>query len=97
MILLGISIFCLSSLILPSVQADTSSSTTLSPAIITKLDAFVVKVQALRPKYSSDADWNTFLGKLNSKINALKVLYENKPLILTVLNQLSSRVMELDI
>lgn len=80
----------LSQLIISPVQAaDPSKSSTLSPAIITKLDVFIVKVQALRLNYSSDADWNAFLDKLGTKINALKPQYTGNVLILAVLDRLS--------
>ncbi|MDD5377187.1 MAG: hypothetical protein PHH16_03655 [Candidatus Gracilibacteria bacterium] len=79
----------LSSFLLPSVQAETSGSVTLSPAIVAKLDAFIVKVQALRSRYPADMDWNTFLDTLNSKVGALKPQYAGNALILTVLDRLS--------
>ncbi|MDD5377186.1 MAG: hypothetical protein PHH16_03650 [Candidatus Gracilibacteria bacterium] len=79
----------LSSTMISSVQADTTSPATLSPAITAKLDAFLVKVQALRSRYPSDIDWNTFLDTLNSKVGALKPQYAGNALILTVLDRLS--------
>lgn len=77
------------------VQADTSSSSTLSPAIIVKLDAFIMKIQILRSKYSSDADWKKFLTNLNLKIFALKSQYVGNSLILAVLDRLTVGVNEL--
>ncbi|MDD5377207.1 MAG: hypothetical protein PHH16_03755 [Candidatus Gracilibacteria bacterium] len=86
-----------SSFVSPSVQADTTSSATLSPAITAKLDAFVEKVKALRPKYNSDENYNIFLDTLGSKIVALKPRYGENPLILAVLDRLSSGVKGLKI
>ncbi|MDD5376667.1 MAG: hypothetical protein PHH16_00980 [Candidatus Gracilibacteria bacterium] len=79
----------------PFAQAETSSSVTLSPAITAKLDVFIGKVKALRPKYSSDADWSMFIDKLSGKVIALKPQYIENPLILTVLNRLNSGIIGL--
>ncbi|MDD5377474.1 MAG: hypothetical protein PHH16_05175 [Candidatus Gracilibacteria bacterium] len=87
----------LSSLTFSSVQANATSSVTLSPTITAKLDAFVAKVQTLRSKYPADADWNIFLDTLNSKVGALKSQYNGNTLILTVLDRLSSGVGELKV
>jgi hypothetical protein len=81
-----------SSLALPFVQADTSGSVILSPAVIAKLDAFIGKVQAKRSDYSSDENYNIFLDTLGSKIVALKPRYGENPLILAVLDRLNSGV-----
>lgn len=66
-----------------------SSTYTFPPAVTVKLDAFMVKVQALRPRYPSDTDWNVFLTNLRSKINVLKPQYTGNTLILAVLDRLS--------
>lgn len=84
-----------SSLAISPVQADTSSVTTLSPAIISKLDAFLVKVQTLRPKYSSNENWGMFIDNLSKKIIALKPRYVENPLILAVLDRLNFGVVGL--
>lgn len=81
-----------SSLVISPVQAETSSAVTLSPSVTAKLDAFIMKVQALRSKYPSDADWNTFLTNLGSKINALKSQYTGNVLISAILGQLTTRI-----
>lgn len=78
-------------------SASSSTSTiaptsTLSPAVQSKIDVFFVKVNALRSKYPSDADWITFLDKLQSKISGLKPKYTGNSLISAVLNKLSDGV-----
>lgn len=82
----------LSSFILSPVQADTGSAVTLSPVITAKLDAFIAKVKAKRSGYPSDADWGMFIDNLSKKIVALKPKYIENPLIIAVLNRLSSGV-----
>lgn len=86
-----------SSFFFPSVRADTSAPSVLSPATISRIDGFIVKVQALRPKYPSDTGWNIFLDNLNSKIGTLKPQYIGNTLILTILNRLSSGVIGLKV
>lgn len=81
-----------SSFIISPAQASINPTVTLSPAVTAKLDAFIVKVQVLQSKYSSDTDWNTFLDKLGMKINTLKSQYTGNVLILAVLDRLSSGI-----
>lgn len=75
-----------------SIYANTSNTPTLSLSIVSKIDAFIVKVKAKRVNYSSVTDWNTFLDNLASRIDALKPRYKSNVLALAVLDDLSLKV-----